>query len=195
MQRITLLGATGSIGVSTLDVIARHPEKYSVYALTGNLQIDNLALQCQQHQAKFAVVNDDGVAAAKLEGAVAGRRTCTTEVLCTAWMRCARSPAPMTVETVMAAIVGAAGLVPTLAAVNAGKKILLANKESLVMAGGLFMQAVKESGSVMLPIDSEHNAIFQCLPKPTISRRKAQALINYCSRPLEAPLEAGLSPK
>ena len=161
MQRITLLGATGSIGVSTLDVVARHPEKYSVYALTGNLQIDKLALQCQQHKAKFGVVNDE-VAAAKLE-ALLQASGCATEVICGMDALC-QVASDDAVDTVMAAIVGAAGLMPTLAAVKAGKKILLANKESLVMAGGLFMQAVKESGSVMLPIDSEHNAIFQCLP-------------------------------
>ena len=161
MQRITLLGATGSIGVSTLDVIARHPEKYSVYALTGNLQIDKLALQCQQHKAKFAVVNGE-VAAAKLETLLQASG-CATEVICGMDALC-QVASDDAVDTVMAAIVGAAGLMPTLAAVKAGKKILLANKESLVMAGGLFMQAVKESGSVMLPIDSEHNAIFQCLP-------------------------------
>ncbi len=161
MQRITLLGATGSIGVSTLDVIARHPEKYSVYALTGNLQIDKLALQCQQHQAKFAVVNDE-VTAANLD-ALLQASGCATEVIYGIDALC-QVASDDAVDTVMAAIVGAAGLMPTLAAVKTGKKILLANKESLVMAGGLFMQAIKESGSVMLPIDSEHNAIFQCLP-------------------------------
>ena len=161
MQQITLLGATGSIGVSTLDVIARHPDKYSVYALSGNLQIEKLALQCQQHQAKFAVVSDS-VAAAKLEGLLQASG-CATDVLYGIDALCQVASA-VDVDAVMAAIVGAAGLVPTLAAVKAGKKILLANKESLVMAGGLFMQAVKESGSVLLPIDSEHNAIFQCLP-------------------------------
>ena len=161
MQQITLLGATGSIGVSTLDVIARHPDKYSVYALSGNLQLEKLALQCQAHQAKFAVVSDS-VAAAELEGLLQGAG-CTTEVLYGIDALCQVASAN-DVDTVMAAIVGAAGLVPTLAAVSAGKKILLANKESLVMAGGLFMQAIKESGSVLLPIDSEHNAIFQCLP-------------------------------
>ncbi len=161
MQRITLLGATGSIGVSTLDVIANHPDKYSVYALTGNLQIDKLARQCQQHQPEFAVVNDP-VAAARLEMLLQASG-CATEVLCGIDALCQVASADA-VDTVMAAIVGAAGLVPALAAVKTGKKILLANKESLVMAGGLFMQAVRDSGSVMLPIDSEHNAIFQCLP-------------------------------
>ncbi|MDG2501959.1 MAG: 1-deoxy-D-xylulose-5-phosphate reductoisomerase [Porticoccaceae bacterium] len=161
MQRITLLGATGSIGVSTLDVISRHPDKYSVYALTGNLQIDRLAEQCEQHRAKYAVVNDEA-AAVRLESLLQASG-CATEVIYGIDALC-QVASDDAVDTVMAAIVGAAGLMPTLAAVRAGKKILLANKESLVMAGGLFMQAVKESGSVLLPIDSEHNAIFQCLP-------------------------------
>lgn len=161
MQSITILGATGSIGESTLDVIARHPDLYSVFALTGNQQIDKLADQCLVYRAKFAVVNDAESASRLQALIVAGGGK--TEVLHGVESLCqvARDPA---VDTVMAAIVGAAGLVPTLAAVDAGKKILLANKESLVMAGGLFMAAVQKSGSVLLPIDSEHNAIFQCLP-------------------------------
>ena len=161
MQSITLLGATGSIGESTLDVIARHPDKYSVFALTGNTQIPKLAIQCLRHGAQFAVVNDTAAASQLRELLLA--TGCKTEVLHGIEALCQVSSA-VQVDTVMAAIVGAAGLVPTLAAVKAGKKILLANKESLVMAGGLFMQAVKTSGSVLLPIDSEHNAIFQCLP-------------------------------
>ena len=161
MQSITILGATGSIGESTLDVIARHPDKYSVFALTGNTQIQKLATQCLVHRAQFAVVNDAAAASQLRELLLA--TGCKTEVLHGIEALCQVSSA-VQVDTVMAAIVGAAGLVPTLAAVKAGKKILLANKESLVMAGGLFMQAVKASGSVLLPIDSEHNAIFQCLP-------------------------------
>ena len=161
MQSITLLGATGSIGESTLDVIARHPYKYSVFALTGNKQLSKLALQCQQHGAQFAVVND-AAAASELRALLHGT-DCKTEVLHGLEALCQVASA-VQVDTVMAAIVGAAGLVPTMAAVKTGKKILLANKESLVMAGGLFMRAVKASGSLLLPIDSEHNAIFQCLP-------------------------------
>ncbi len=161
MQSITILGATGSIGESTLDVIARHPDKYSVFALTGNTQIQKLATQCLLHRAQFAIVNDAAAASQLRELLLA--TGCKTEVLHGIEALCQVSSA-VQVDTVMAAIVGAAGLVPTLAAVKAGKKILLANKESLVMAGGLFMQAVKASGSVLLPIDSEHNAIFQCLP-------------------------------
>lgn len=161
MQTITLLGATGSIGVSTLDVIARHPDRYSVFALTAYSQVDKLATQCQQHSPKYAVVGDQQ-SAIGLQSLLKNSG-CTTEVL---WGREAlgQVASDSAVDTVMAAIVGAAGLVPTLAAVEAGKKILLANKESLVMAGGLFMQAVADSGSALLPIDSEHNAIFQCLP-------------------------------
>ena len=161
MQNITILGATGSIGISTLDVVARHPDKYSVYALTGNTQIEKLAGQCAQHQAQYAVVGDH-VAAAQLQ-VLLRALGCSTEVVFGVDALCQAASADG-VDTVMAAIVGAVGLAPTLAAVRAGKKILLANKESLVMAGGLFMQAVRDSGSMLLPIDSEHNAIFQCLP-------------------------------
>jgi 1-deoxy-D-xylulose-5-phosphate reductoisomerase len=161
MQSITLLGATGSIGESTLDVIARHPDKYSVFALTGHHQLEKLALQCQRFQPQFAVVND-AISAAQLQTMLAANNT-KTEVLYGTEALCQVASAAQ-VDGVMAAIVGAAGLVPTMAAVKAGKKILLANKESLVMAGGLFMDAVKASGSELLPIDSEHNAIFQCLP-------------------------------
>ena len=162
MQTITLLGATGSIGVSTLDVIARHPERYSVFALTAHSQVEKLAGQCQQFNPQYAVVADQQ-SASQLQAILCGSG-CATEVL---WGRdsLCQVASDSAVDTVMAAIVGAAGLVPTLAAVEAGKKILLANKESLVMAGGLFMQAVADSGSVLLPIDSEHNAIFQCLPE------------------------------
>lgn len=161
MQAITVLGATGSIGVSTLDVIARHPDKYFVFALTAHRQIEKLAGQCLQFKPTYAVVADDGAAVA-LQALLSAQGS-TTEVLFGREALCAVSSAEG-VDTVMAAIVGAAGLEPTLAAVRAGKKILLANKEALVMAGGLFMQAVAASGSVLLPIDSEHNAIFQCLP-------------------------------
>jgi 1-deoxy-D-xylulose-5-phosphate reductoisomerase len=161
MQMITVLGATGSIGVSTLDVIARHPDKYAVFALTAHTQIDKLAEQCLQFNPKFAVVGNAGLA----DQLQAKLRACgsTTEVIYGVDALC-KVCNDAAVDTVMAAIVGAAGLVPTLAAVHAGKKILLANKEALVMAGGLFMQAVADSGSLLLPIDSEHNAIFQCLP-------------------------------
>ncbi|MGE8150860.1 1-deoxy-D-xylulose-5-phosphate reductoisomerase [Pseudomonas vancouverensis] len=160
-QQITVLGATGSIGLSTLDVIARHPERYQVFALSGYSRLAELLALCVRHSPQFVVVpeieparrlQDDLRAAGLSTRVLVGE-----EGLC----RIASDPA---VDAVMAAIVGAAGLRPTLAAVEAGKKILLANKEALVMSGALFMQAVRKSGSVLLPIDSEHNAIFQCMP-------------------------------
>jgi len=161
IQRITVLGATGSIGLSTLDVIARHPERYQVFALSGYSRIDELLGLCVQHRPAFAVV-PNGEAAARLRAGLVAAG-CATEVLEGEAGLCEVACAPE-VDAVMAAIVGAAGLRPTLAAVEAGKKVLLANKEALVMSGALFMDAVRRSGAVLLPIDSEHNAIFQCLP-------------------------------
>lgn len=160
-QRITVLGATGSIGLSTLDVIARHPERYQVFALSGYSRLDELLALCVRHRPAYAVV-PGAEAAARLRDGLAGAG-CTTEVLEGEAGLCQVASAPE-VDAVMAAIVGAAGLRPTLAAVEAGKKVLLANKEALVMSGALFMDAVRRSGAVLLPIDSEHNAIFQCLP-------------------------------
>ncbi|WP_432378317.1 1-deoxy-D-xylulose-5-phosphate reductoisomerase [Duganella sp. P38] len=162
MQRITVLGATGSIGVSTLDVIARHPQRYAVYALSAHSRVEELAAQCVQFRPARAVVGTAAAAAqlaALLRAAGVG-----TEVEWGEQALCAIASAPE-VDSVMAAIVGAAGLAPTLAAARAGKKILLANKEALVMSGQLFMDAVQESGAVLLPIDSEHNAIFQSMPQ------------------------------
>ena len=164
-QVITVLGATGSIGCSTLDVVARHPEQFEVFALTGNAQAELLVKQCVQFQPKYAVVLDEAVAQdvrARLQ-AVANETGCATEVLVGVQALCDVSSAAE-VTTVMAAIVGAAGLLPTMAAARAGKKLLLANKESLVMAGALMTQAVAEHGATLLPIDSEHNALYQCLP-------------------------------
>ncbi len=160
-QMITVLGATGSIGLSTLDVVARHPDRYQVFALSGFSRLDELLALCIKHRPQCAVVPDDA-GAARL---VAGLRAAglSTEVLVGEQGLCQVAADPA-VDAVMAAIVGAAGLRPTLAAVEAGKKVLLANKEALVMSGALFMQAVRRSGAVLLPIDSEHNAIFQCLP-------------------------------
>ncbi len=162
MQRITILGATGSIGVSTLDVIARHPDRYSVYALTAHGRVDELAAQCIQFRPARAVVGS--AAAADQLGALLRAAGCRTEVEWGEAALCAVASAAET-DAVMAAIVGAAGLAPTLAAARAGKKVMLANKEALVMSGQLFMDAVAASGAVLLPIDSEHNAIFQCLPQ------------------------------
>lgn len=159
VQRITLLGATGSIGASTLDVIARHPDRYTVYALTAHSRVSELAQLCRVHLPEVAVVAtaDD---ACKLQEMLGDQ---SIIILHGADALCQVAAAPET-DTVMAAIVGAAGLLPTLAAVKAGKRILLANKEALVMSGALFMQEVARSGALLLPIDSEHNAIFQCLP-------------------------------
>ena len=161
VQTLTILGCTGSIGVNTLDVVRRHPDRYRVLALCAHRQIDLLETQCREFLPRYAVLGD-GNLAADLQ-----RRLCaaglTTEVLhgVEALERVAAMPE---VDAVMAAIVGAAGLRPTLAAAQAGKKVLLANKEALVMAGPVFMRAVRENGTRLLPIDSEHNAIFQSLP-------------------------------
>ena len=161
LQNITVLGATGSIGVNTLDVIARHPDRYRVFALTANCRWEILFEQCERFQPVFAVLKDAD-AAVQLTQALS-RSNNTTQVL-VGDAALEAVAAHQDVDVVMAAIVGAAGLLPTLAAVRQGKKILLANKEVLVMAGGLFTQAVVQYGATLLPIDSEHNAIFQCLP-------------------------------
>ena len=162
MQHITILGSTGSIGTSTLDVVARHPDKFAVIALTANSQVDLLFRQCQQFLPRYAVLLDEAAALQLLQRV--REAGLSTEVLSgiAALEQVAVLPE---VDAVMAAIVGAAGLRPTLAAARAGKKILLANKEILVMAGSVFMDAVHASGSMLLPIDSEHNAIFQALPR------------------------------
>jgi 1-deoxy-D-xylulose-5-phosphate reductoisomerase len=162
MQSITILGATGSIGVSTLDVIARHPDKYRVYALTAHGRVEELAAQCAQFQPVRAVVGTEQ--AAEQLAKLLKDKGLSTEVDFGEAALCAVAASPAT-DTVMAAIVGAAGLAPSLAAARAGKKVLLANKEALVMSGQLFMDAVHDNGATLLPIDSEHNAIFQCLPQ------------------------------
>jgi 1-deoxy-D-xylulose-5-phosphate reductoisomerase len=160
-QQITVLGATGSIGLSTLDVIARHPERYRVFALSGHSRIAELEALCLLHRPRFAVVADEH-SARQLQGGLHAAGL-STRVLSGEEGLC-QVAAHAEVDAVMAAIVGAAGLKPTLAAVEAGKKVLLANKEALVMSGALFIEAVRRSGATLLPIDSEHNAIFQCLP-------------------------------
>ena len=161
ISRLAILGSTGSIGVSTLDVVARHPDRYQVVALTAARQDDVLLEQCLRFKPRYAVLLD-GVAAARLTQHIAAAGL-KTEVLSgiEALQQVACLPE---IDTVMAAIVGAAGLLPTLAAARAGKKILLANKETLVMAGQIFIDAVHQHGATLLPIDSEHNAIFQALP-------------------------------
>lgn len=161
MRGVAILGSTGSIGCSTLDVVARHPDRYRVVALAARRQVDLLFEQCMQHRPQLAAMLDP---------------RCADELrtrLATAGVACDIQSGPegmdavarmAEADTVMAAIVGAAGLAPTLAAVRAGKTVLLANKEALVMAGGLFLDAVRRHGATLLPIDSEHNAVFQCLP-------------------------------
>jgi 1-deoxy-D-xylulose-5-phosphate reductoisomerase len=161
MQSITILGATGSIGRSTLDVIGQHPDKYSVFALTGQSQLKLLAQQSVEFNAKYAVVTDEA-SAKQLSQIIKGLKG-QTEVLFGEQALCDVASSSQ-VQVVMAAIVGAAGLLPTLSAVESSKKVLLANKESLVMAGSIFMHAVHQHSTNLLPIDSEHNAIFQCLP-------------------------------
>ncbi|MCJ8169737.1 1-deoxy-D-xylulose-5-phosphate reductoisomerase [Atopomonas sediminilitoris] len=161
MQRVTVLGATGSIGLSTLDVLARHPEQYRVFALTAHSRLAELEQLCLQHRPQFAVVPTEA-AAKHLRGGLQAAGVSVDVLVGEAGLCAVAEHAE--VDCVMAAIVGAAGLLPTLAAVRAGKKVLLANKEALVMSGALFMRAVREHGAQLLPIDSEHNAIFQCLP-------------------------------
>jgi 1-deoxy-D-xylulose-5-phosphate reductoisomerase len=161
MIGVTVLGSTGSIGKSTLDVLARHPDRFRVIALTAHRDVDGLAAQCVEARPDYAVMADPAAAAA-LQARLA-RAGLSTRVLAGPEGLCAVSELPEA-RYVMAAIVGAAGLVPTLAAARAGKRVLLANKEALVMAGPLFVAAVREGGAEVLPIDSEHNAVFQCLP-------------------------------
>lgn len=160
-QNITILGSTGSIGVSTLDVIRRHPERYRAFALCAHSQVDKLFEQCREFKPRFAVLRDAALAGQL--AALCAEAGLATEVRhgLAALVELASLPE---VDAVMAAIVGAAGLEPTLAAAQAGKRVMLANKEVLVMAGELFMHAVRTHGATLLPVDSEHNAIFQSLP-------------------------------
>ncbi|RAR60009.1 1-deoxy-D-xylulose 5-phosphate reductoisomerase [Paraburkholderia unamae] len=160
-KRLTLLGSTGSIGDSTLDVVARHPQRFSIYALTAHRNGEKLVEQCLRFAPEVAVVGDaDTAAQVERKLREAGSKTVVTYGP-QALVEVSKSDA---CDTVVAAIVGAAGLAPTLAAAKAGKQILLANKEALVMSGDIFMGTVRDSGAVLLPLDSEHNAVFQCLP-------------------------------
>jgi 1-deoxy-D-xylulose-5-phosphate reductoisomerase len=162
MKGICILGATGSIGVSTLDVVTRHADLYNVVALTANKNIDLLYEQCLQHHPEYVVVVDREKA---LEFRERLKNSPISDIKVLSEVQSLEYVATLdNVDSVMAAIVGAAGLLPSLAAAKAGKIILLANKEALVMSGDIFMQAVSESGAQLLPIDSEHNAIFQCMP-------------------------------
>lgn len=160
-QNITVLGSTGTIGVNTLDVIARHPDRYRAWALTANSRIEPLFEQCRAFLPRYAVVLDPN-AAESLQDKLQ-RAGLDTIVLC-GQEALEQVSAAQEVDAVMAAIVGAAGLRPAMAAARSGKRVMLANKETLVMTGSLFMQAVREGGATLLPIDSEHNAIFQVMP-------------------------------
>ncbi len=160
-RRVTILGATGSIGINTLDVIARHPGRFQVAALTANNQDERLFEQCRRFRPATAAMLDDQ-AAARLARRVRAANL-DTRVVAGVQAIAEIAGAPDS-DVVMAAIVGAAGLLPVLAAVRAGKRVLLANKEPLVMSGQLLMQEARSHGAEILPIDSEHNAIFQCLP-------------------------------
>lgn len=161
MRRVVILGSTGSIGLSTLSVLAQHSQRFEVLALTAASQVDKLLAQCLQFKPRYAAMLD-GKAAAELRFQLKQAGS-PTEVLSGHTALCQLAAHP-DADIVMAAIVGAAGLLPTLAAVEQGKTVLLANKEALVMSGELFISKVKQYGATLLPIDSEHNAIFQCLP-------------------------------
>ena len=179
MKGICILGATGSIGVSTLDVVARHSSLYKVIALTAHTNIDALYEQCLEHHPEVVVVVDELKAELFKEKIKKNSRIAAIKVLSGA--KALEHVATLdSVDSVMAAIVGAAGLLPSLAAAKAGKTILLANKEALVMSGSIFMQAVSESGAQLLPIDSEHNAIFQCMPagyKTGMQAKQARSIL------------------
>lgn len=175
MQTLTVLGSTGSIGTSTLDVVARHPDRYRVHALTASSQVELMLAQCRQFRPAVAVM-------AAEQPARALRDRCQAEGLKVdvRWGEAAlcEVSADPAVDMVMAAIVGAAGLAPALAAARAGKKLLLANKEALVVGADLFMQAVREGGATLLPIDSEHSALFQSLPEdPSTWDRRVDRIV------------------
>ena len=175
-QSLTILGSTGSIGTSTLDVVARHPERFRIFALSGHSQTAKLAEQCLAFRPQYAVTANEAQAAElRTHLAAAG---CQTEVLHGEQALCDIAAAPET-DGVMAAIVGAAGLPPTLAAARAGKTIYLANKETLVVSGSLFMQTAAQSSARILPVDSEHNAIYQVLPpeKGCLKQNGVQSII------------------
>lgn len=171
-QKLVVLGATGSIGLSTLDVIARNKTRFSIFALTAGRNAKKMAELCLAHNPLYAVMAEQN-SANELRDLLANTQ-CKTQVQ-SGEQAMSELAAHSDVDTVMSAIVGAAGLIPTLSAVEAGKKILLANKESLVMSGQLFIDKVKQHGATLLPIDSEHNAIFQCLPS---SLQGSQGVLN-----------------
>lgn len=172
MKQLTILGSTGSVGCSTLDVVRHNPGRFTVVALVAGKNVTRMVEQCLEFRPRFAVMEDE-VCAAELRLALREAGGVTTEVMAGRQAACEMAVLD-DVDQVMAAIVGAAGLLPTLAAIRAGKQILLANKESLVTCGRLFMDEVKRSGAQLLPVDSEHNAIFQSLPE-TIQRELGYA--------------------
>ena len=161
-MRVCILGSTGSIGTSTLDVLSRHPDRFEVFALTAHHRVDELLAQCLAWKPRFAVLPEP--AQAQTLQSRLREAGSATAVLVGAQALCEMA-SHTEVDAVMAAIVGAAGLPPCLAAARAGKRLMLANKEALVVGGALFMSAVREGGALLLPIDSEHSAIFQCLPE------------------------------
>jgi 1-deoxy-D-xylulose-5-phosphate reductoisomerase len=168
-QSVTVLGSTGSIGTNTLDVIARHPDRFSVFALCAATQVETMLAQIQAHQPQFAVMASEPHARVLADRVRAAGLS--TQVLFGVQAACDVA-SDERVDSVMAAIVGAAGLSPCMAAAKAGKKIMLANKEALVVGGHCFMQAVNDGGAVLLPIDSEHSAVFQSLPEDRASWSK-----------------------
>lgn len=171
MQKLVILGSTGSIGKSTLSVVDNNPEQYQVFALVGGKNVELITEQCQQYQLRFVALDDEQAAAKLKENLTAlGLKI---EVLAGQKAICELASHPE-VDMVMAAIVGAAGLLPTLSAVQSGKKVLLANKESLVTCGQIFIDEARKSGAKLLPVDSEHNAIFQSLPP------EAQEKVGFC---------------
>ena len=175
VMQITLLGATGSIGSSTLDVVSRHPDKYQIYALTANTNVEVMFALCEKWQPRYAVMNDES-AAAEIKNRLQAINS-SVEVLNgeAGLLQVVRDEA---VDCVVAAIVGAAGLVPSIAAAEAGKRVLLANKEALVMSGKLFMDTARENNAILMPVDSEHNAIFQCMPDCLTEHHSSVKMVN-----------------
>jgi 1-deoxy-D-xylulose-5-phosphate reductoisomerase len=192
LQSITVLGSTGSIGTNTLDVIARHPDRYRVFALTAATQVDLLLAQCRTFSPTFAVMASESHARQLADRVEA--EGLSVKVLSGDQALCDVSADPQ-VDAVMAAIVGAAGLAPSLAAARAGKKLLLANKEALVVGGDFFMQAVRQGGARLLPIDSEHSAVFQSLPDDaaTWARRVEKIVLTASGGPFRQRDPATLS--
>ncbi len=191
-QRITVLGSTGSVGVSTLDVISRHPERFEIFALSAATKVDELLAQCARFQPRFAVMASTAHAALLTDKLA--QNNLPTRVLA-APNALEEIASHDDVDAVMAAIVGAAGLAPCLAAARAGKRLLLANKEALVVGGEFFMRTVREGGATLLPIDSEHSAIFQSLPEDpaTWARRIDKIILTASGGPFRTRALATLS--